>query len=294
MALVEKLKQLGLSDGEVAELLGKAPRNALELSGNDLRAVRDDGTPVVVLSAPSLLTEFGVNANLLSVAADGTTVTFYVDAATGKLYAGVGSVILDNNGLSVNSDSLGSTQTKIKLLDTNGLYIGSLFGLDPGAGGKQMTLICQPAENATSSLSLLSTSPNGKTSTVNITASQTGGGNSGLTATDTGMSLFGKVGFFSAGELTIATGVITVTGSRHTVDTEGDAATDNLDTINGGADGDILILSSAASARNVVLKDGSGNLNLAGDCTLDTVTDRIMLINYNGTSWNELNRSINA
>jgi carbon monoxide dehydrogenase subunit G len=99
MALAEKLKQLGLTDSEVAELLGKAPRNALELSGNDLRAVRDDGTPVVVLSAPSLQGEFNVPANLAAIGADGTTVTFYVDATTGALMAGMGAVILNATGI---------------------------------------------------------------------------------------------------------------------------------------------------------------------------------------------------
>ena len=46
-------------------------------------------------------------------------------------------------------------------------------------------------------------------------------------------------------ELTIAAGVITRTRSNHTVDTQGDDATDDLDTINGGVEGDILLLRAA-------------------------------------------------
>lgn len=100
----------------------------------------------------------------------------------------------------------------------------------------------------------------------------------------------------NSGTLTIATGAVTITGSFHTIDTEGAAATDDLDTISGGsAEGQILIIKSSASARNVVAKDATGNLRLAGDCTLDAANDRLMLM-YNPSSgnWIELSRSING
>lgn len=60
-------------------------------------------------------------------------------------------------------------------------------------------------------------------------------------------------------ELTIAAGVITVTGSFHEVDTESDAAEDDLLTINGGSNGDFLILRPANDARRVRLRS-SGNI----------------------------------
>jgi hypothetical protein len=50
-------------------------------------------------------------------------------------------------------------------------------------------------------------------------------------------------------ELTIAAGVITKTQGFHTVDTESDASTDELDTISGGTIGDILFLSANNDAR---------------------------------------------
>lgn len=97
------------------------------------------------------------------------------------------------------------------------------------------------------------------------------------------------------GELTIsAGGAITVTASRHNVDTYEDAATDNLDTINGGADGQLLFLRSTASARDPKLRDGEGNLALAGDCTLDSSSDTILLINRGGQTWFEVARSDNG
>jgi hypothetical protein len=64
----------------------------------------------------------------------------------------------------------------------------------------------------------------------------------------------------TATELTIASGAITVTQGFHTVDTESDAATDNLDTINGVAAGQIVYLKAADAARDVVLTNGVGNV----------------------------------
>lgn len=95
--------------------------------------------------------------------------------------------------------------------------------------------------------------------------------------------------------LTIATGVITVTGSYHTVDTESAAASDDLDTINGGVDGAHLRLRAVNSARTVVVKDGTGNIQCAGDFSLDNAQDTISLL-YDGalSAWLEISRSDNG
>lgn len=95
--------------------------------------------------------------------------------------------------------------------------------------------------------------------------------------------------------LTIASGAITVTDSVYRVDTEAAAATDDLDTINGGSDGYVLILRTSVNSRDVTLKDGTGNLYLAGDFTLSHTQDTIMLrfdALING--WVEISRSDNA
>lgn len=70
----------------------------------------------------------------------------------------------------------------------------------------------------------------------------------------------GTVIFPTATELTIASGAITVTQGIHTVDTESDAATDNLDTISGLAANQIVVLKAANTARDVVLTNGVGNV----------------------------------
>jgi hypothetical protein len=97
------------------------------------------------------------------------------------------------------------------------------------------------------------------------------------------------------GELTIATGAITITGGYHRVDTEADAASDDLATINGGVDGARLVLRAENTARTVVVKDGTGNIQCAGDFSLDNTQDTIELI-YDGTltAWLEIGRSDNG
>lgn len=96
-------------------------------------------------------------------------------------------------------------------------------------------------------------------------------------------------------ELTIAAGVITATKSLHTVDTEADAASDDLDTINGGIGGDILIISADNTARTVVVKNGTGNIRCGTDMSLDSAEDTMTLM-YNPALmvWVEISRSNNA
>lgn len=102
----------------------------------------------------------------------------------------------------------------------------------------------------------------------------------------------GDVRFPNDGTLTIASGGITVTGVYHTVDTEAAAATDDLETINGGVSGQILILRTADSARDVVLKS-TGNIDLVADVTLSSIDSPIELI-YDGATSKWLQRSATA
>lgn len=108
----------------------------------------------------------------------------------------------------------------------------------------------------------------------------------------------GRVGipFLNLGipvEATISSGAITVTGSFYTVDTEDNDPTDNLNTINGGTEGDLLILVAENTARTVVVKDGTGNIQLNGDFSLDAGFDTLMLI-FKGSAWRQLSRANNA
>ena len=110
----------------------------------------------------------------------------------------------------------------------------------------------------------------------------------------TGVSTTG--GFLNVGapsELTIDTGVITVTRSNHTVETESGAGSDALTDIQGGSVGDILILSAADNAHTVTVTDGTGTIRCEGDFDLDHTTDSITFIKR-ATYWDELARSNNA
>lgn len=92
----------------------------------------------------------------------------------------------------------------------------------------------------------------------------------------------GDLAFTGVSTLTISGGVITVTGNRHLVDTESAAAADNLDTINGGAAGAIVILRTAADARNVTLTN-AGNISTPGGISLLLdYANQICILVYDG------------
>ena len=101
----------------------------------------------------------------------------------------------------------------------------------------------------------------------------------------------------SEASLTIASGVITVPNSSVGVciiDTEGGAATDDLDTINGGFTGQVTVLTPESSARDVTVKDNTGNLRLNGDFVFASIQDTLTLMcKENGALWFELSRSNN-
>lgn len=83
----------------------------------------------------------------------------------------------------------------------------------------------------------------------------------------------GMLEFDAATELTISSGAITVTQNYHKVDTEGDGATDDLVTINGGAAGMFVVLRPENSSRDITIKHGSGNIRTAAgtDLTLTNI-----------------------
>jgi hypothetical protein len=87
---------------------------------------------------------------------------------------------------------------------------------------------------------------------------------------------------------TIASGVATLAtqSTNLSIDTEGAAATDDLDTLTNasGASGDFLVIRTVNSARDVVVKNGTGNIFLRGtsDLTLASSQDRLLLLRQGG------------
>lgn len=89
---------------------------------------------------------------------------------------------------------------------------------------------------------------------------------------------------------TLALAVLNVT--RYiTVDTEGAAATDNLSTITGGSDGQMLLLYSANAARVITVKHSTGNIRLAGggsDTVLRATVPLMLFYNSSAGFWAEV------
>lgn len=97
-------------------------------------------------------------------------------------------------------------------------------------------------------------------------------------------------------EKTIATGAITATNPIHTVDTEADASTDDLDTINAQVGtGELLILKPEHTDRTIVVKHATGNIRTADgvDFSMDN-TDKAIALIRKGSTWYELSRGIGA
>ena len=103
---------------------------------------------------------------------------------------------------------------------------------------------------------------------------------------------------FTSSELTISSGTVTATRSHHTIDTEADAATDDLANIATGSvnDGAIIYLSAANAARTIVVKHeatGAGEIHLHsnGDYSLDDANKTLQL-QRRGTDWYEVGNAV--
>ena len=95
-----------------------------------------------------------------------------------------------------------------------------------------------------------------------------------------------NIGLGAPVELTISGGAVTKTKGYHTIDTESDAATDDLDTISGGSDGDVIFLQANHTDRTIVLKNETGNIHCGADLHLEN-THQVVALMYNAatTDW---------
>lgn len=95
---------------------------------------------------------------------------------------------------------------------------------------------------------------------------------------------FTDFGVAAATLLTIATGAVTRTQVFHRIDTEGSASTDDLDTINGGSAGKLLIIRAENAARDVVITNAGNIVTPDGvtSITLSSTNPAVFMI-YDGT-----------
>ncbi len=118
-----------------------------------------------------------------------------------------------------------------------------------------------------------------------------GGAATYVTFAATGQATFVGEIVLSRTNATIAGGSITAVGNNMVIDTEGAAASDDLESISGGTTGAPLILQSANSSHDIVVKHAAvgGNIYLSGraDRTLSGTRDKLVLIRVS-TEWHEL------
>jgi hypothetical protein len=101
-----------------------------------------------------------------------------------------------------------------------------------------------------------------------------------------GVNAFVQINFGATSTLTLnASGVITVTRTRHRVDTLAAAATDDLETISGQTDGDELFLQIVSASLVVVVKHNTGNIFLAAQADFSfSSTSEVLHLIYDGTT----------
>jgi hypothetical protein len=100
-------------------------------------------------------------------------------------------------------------------------------------------------------------------------------------------------------DLTISSGAATPTGRVHRIDTESSAATDDLETLTAtnAYDGSIVTIQPNNSARTIVAKHNTGNIQLDGeaDFSMDNNSDTLTLMyDENKAIWLEIGRSKNG
>ena len=100
----------------------------------------------------------------------------------------------------------------------------------------------------------------------------------------------------AASELTVASGSVTPTRARHTIDTESDAATDDLTNAvtTNIPDGGLLMLSGADAGRVTTIKHaatGDGEFHMADAADFALAGSATILFERRGADWYEVSRS---
>jgi len=86
--------------------------------------------------------------------------------------------------------------------------------------------------------------------------------------------------------LTISSGSCTVSKDYHIIAAES-GTTDDLVTINGGVDRQVLAI-QADAGDTITVKHGTGNVYLNGEADFDLSGDKSLLLFYDGTNWSDL------
>ena len=110
-----------------------------------------------------------------------------------------------------------------------------------------------------------------------------------------GAITFTQNAMLPATNLTVAAGELTITQGNHCIFGEG-AAPDDLDTINGGLQNQILFLCAGDPAQDITLKHGTGNILTSGGGDVVIPDGGAVVSFYDGVNWRvaELNVPVNS
>ena len=89
----------------------------------------------------------------------------------------------------------------------------------------------------------------------------------------------------ASAEITIATGAVTQTQTLNSIDTEADAAADDLDTLTILTNSNVAVLKLENSARIVTLKHGTGNFSLPNAQDIIMKADVLYHFVHDATNW---------
>ena len=87
---------------------------------------------------------------------------------------------------------------------------------------------------------------------------------------------------------TLSSNEITISATNITLDTEGSVALDTLGYINGGVDGDIAILTTANSTRDIFIDNSLGNVQVSSGSKTLTIRDMVITLVKKGPYWLEI------
>ncbi|MEX0827570.1 MAG: hypothetical protein WD005_01320 [Haliea sp.] len=103
-----------------------------------------------------------------------------------------------------------------------------------------------------------------------------------------------NLGTAGGSALVVTANTVTMSRTFHRLSATGTTVQRSLRTINGGTEGDVLVLrKDADSLGNIIIDDAAGNIQSAGNFTLTSPKDLIAFL-FDGTDWCELCRSNNA
>jgi len=245
------------------------------------------------------------NANMWSFGSTSPNAFFYIDTHDTILFTKTAGGNLGTNSLTyAGSTNFSAFRYNGTFASPTGLLNGNVI-YRIGASGHNGTALVTTAKamfefKATENWGVsangidisIYTTENGTTArTEKVTIAHNGNVGIGATNPLSTLEINGTQSDGTPTELTIATGAITATRNYHTVDTQADAVTDDLVTINGGLEGRILQIYAANTARTVVVKHGTGNIFLEGGVDFSINTDKSNLtLRYRNGVWTETSR----